>query len=67
MVQVDVKVVTEAKGSPFYRDHLPVVGEDIQVKYMYCGIFYINHLSLSLSLSLSLCVCVCVCVCVSDS
>ena len=26
-----MKAVTEAKGNPFYRDHLPLVGEDIEV------------------------------------
>lgn len=52
ILQVDVKVITEAKGSPFYRDHLPLVGEDIQVNCMYCSVFYIHHFS-SLSSPLS--------------
>jgi E3 ubiquitin-protein ligase mind-bomb len=28
---VDVKAITEAKGMSFYRDHLPFVGEDVQI------------------------------------
>ena len=33
--QVDVKAVNEAKGNPFYRDHLPLIGEDIEVSFFW--------------------------------
>ena len=29
--QSDLKVVTDAKGNGFYRDHLPLLGEDREV------------------------------------
>ena len=29
--QCDLKVITDAKGGMFYRDHLPLVGEDLTV------------------------------------
>ena len=28
IIQSDLKVVTDAKGASFYRDHLPLLGED---------------------------------------
>ncbi len=34
-LQSDVKVVTDAKGGGFYRDHLPLLGEEQRQRVVY--------------------------------
>ena len=46
--QSDLKVITDAKGYSFYRDHLPLLGEDQQA---YIGMFSAgDHVTIELEL-----------------
>ena len=42
-----MKALSEAKGHQFYRDHLPIVGEDVEVCHVIfsqsCLLVYIDY------------------------